>query len=159
MEGLPETKEGIEEFLHNFMPGGDTTGDWGVGLTKIFFRDPLLTKLQKKLEEMFEGQAMLMQARIRQWHAIRKTEQLREMAMNSLVLKRHIRRYHAQNELERLRREYEEKVRCTTIVQKHVRKYHAVCEFIKRKTENDAATVMAKHVRRFVFFFFLSLNE
>lgn len=176
MEGLPETKEGIEQFLHDFLPGGNTRGEWAVGNSKIFFRDLLLTKLQKKLEEMFEGQvrvsekkrgnkkkrgggakkltanffiqAMLMQARIRAWHAIRKTEQLREMAMNSLILKRHIRKFHAENLLEKLRREYEEKVRCTTIVQKNVRKYHAACTFLQLKAEHESATGMAKYIRR-----------
>jgi hypothetical protein len=93
---------------------------------------------------------MLMQARIRQWHAIRKTEQLREMAVNSLVLKKFVRKYHAENELEELRRAYQEKLRCTTCLQKFLRQYHAKLEYFKLKEQHEASTGMAKFVRRCV---------
>lgn len=91
-----------------------------------------------------------MQARIRAWHAIRKTEELREKAMNSLVLKRFIRKYHAEVELNRLRREYAEKVRCTNILQNNARRYHAACAYLDLKAQHQASTNMSKFIRRFV---------
>jgi hypothetical protein len=41
--------------MKNFEPGGDSNGGWAVGNEKLFFRDHVLAKLQRKLEEMFEG--------------------------------------------------------------------------------------------------------
>eukprot|EP01127_Copromyxa_protea_P008757 TRINITY_DN2013_c0_g1_i2.p1 TRINITY_DN2013_c0_g1~~TRINITY_DN2013_c0_g1_i2.p1 ORF type:complete len:1369 (-),score=377.94 TRINITY_DN2013_c0_g1_i2:22-3597(-) len=70
------------------------------------------------------------------------------MARNSLVLKRFVRKYHAEVELERLRIAYEEKLRCTTVVQRYVRQHHAKLEWLQRKTENDAATDMARFIKR-----------
>lgn len=62
--------------------------------------------------QMYESQAIILQSRIRQYHAINKVEDLRIRNANSIVLKRFVRIYHAVEFLDELRRAYEEKVWC-----------------------------------------------